>query len=317
MDQSNQQERIERQVRMLAAQDDLPKPTHRAEYQTPVIFRMALALAVFGYCFALYLATQGWRDAMPGAWTVSLPLCIIAVAIAGLTAWSAGSRGGFKHIIPGMNPVPFKVVSLIAVAGLTMGVAFYFFTILKEGFAEREEQMIRLEQLQAERRSVQKQRDELWTEISRVGDNYITAKLEKKKAIIDPLDGKISALSAEIQSAEMRLATAKESEDGALTGIAGIAGRLQWKPSVVAGVIALGLALLVDPALFVWTYLFSLAVCRDKARFLAMRDRDEMMYPRNVTPIAHQPNVLDVMEGGSTLMLPSGKPKKRRWFRRK
>ncbi|MDF1814836.1 MAG: hypothetical protein P1V20_21715 [Verrucomicrobiales bacterium] len=67
MDQSNQQERLARQARMLAAQDDLTKDTHRAEYRTPVIFRMALALAVFGYLFALYLATQGWRDAMPGA----------------------------------------------------------------------------------------------------------------------------------------------------------------------------------------------------------------------------------------------------------
>ncbi|MDF1814835.1 MAG: hypothetical protein P1V20_21710 [Verrucomicrobiales bacterium] len=216
-----------------------------------------------------------------------------------------------------MSPVPFKVVSLIAVAGLTMGCAFYFFTILKEGFAVREGQMLRLEQLEAERRSVQSKRDQLWTEISRVGDNYITAKMEKKKTFIDPLDGRINELSAEIQSAEMRLATAKESEDGALTGIAGVAERLQWKPSVVAGAIAFGLALLVDPALFVWTYLFSLAVYRDKARFLAMRDRDELMYPRNVTPGAHQQFLLETMDGDGATVLPPGKPKKRRRFRRK
>jgi hypothetical protein len=317
----SQNDRIKKAQRYFQNIAALPLEQERAEYKPEAWIQFGKLTVVVGYILACLVAIWGFKELMPQYWMVGIPVSLIAMSIVATIAWSMGKNRVADKPMLSKSDRTAKRIALGAVAVLTLGIGFAIFSILETGYAEdkafKQDIQIQLDSALREQARVEGRRAEVVSEIQKLPANYPTKKMEMTERLLKPLEAQIREIDLKVTTLNAQIQNAEGGTETKLSSIGVIANKWNCNPDWLALFIAIAVAILLDPLLFLWTHHVSLSDSRARFEFEFIRDEDEKI---NGTPVQlTEDQRRAAAQGGrlGTMALPGTEAPKRKKFGKK
>jgi len=276
--------RIEKNIRESEELERLAalSEAQRSEYKVAWYLRMGQVLSCVGYGLVLIIAVWGFKHLMPQHWLIATILALVPIGFVFWSGWSCGLSGGYDEVIPGKaeddksskGALALKGITYAAVALLMAEVIIALFGVFESGYAQMSNDIAKRDKLVAQKADLEKRREANLALVAAAPDDHITAKTTQYKELVAPLEERIDALSREIGELETGMSSTSE-----LSNVGVLAQKLGVHPDVVALVLAVIIALILDPVLYAMTYYTNLSIARRRDRFEKFADADEEVHP--------------------------------------